>query len=246
MARFIDLLGYREITLKSDTDPAIIAIRNREAEICKAEVATEDAVKGVTPTSGLIENTVMLIRGITRKIKCRIESSTREEPIEDVPILPWLVEHAGSSLFRCQKGRDGRNTIREIARQDTVTRVCLVWREKVGEAILNGPLEQNNPRYKIGIWLGMRNNNEELFVGAAEGVVGAREIRRLGPQSRSHKETTYSAIGVQWQREVRVDPIPISLLPSAGARIQRERITKQDLDEFGATVRCPRLQHDHR
>ena len=31
VAKFIDLLGYREITLKSDTEPAIIAFRNRAA-----------------------------------------------------------------------------------------------------------------------------------------------------------------------------------------------------------------------
>ena len=30
----------------SDTEPAIIAFRNRVAEMCKAEVAPEDAVKG--------------------------------------------------------------------------------------------------------------------------------------------------------------------------------------------------------
>ena len=36
--------------------------------------------------------------------------------------------------------------------------------------------------------------------------------------------------------EVRVDPIPIPPLPFEGARIQRERITKQDMDEFGATI----------
>ena len=46
MAKFIDLLGYREITLKSDTEPAIIALRNRVAGMCKAEVATDDAVNG--------------------------------------------------------------------------------------------------------------------------------------------------------------------------------------------------------
>ena len=33
VAKFIDLLGYREITLKSDTGSAIIAFRNRVAEM---------------------------------------------------------------------------------------------------------------------------------------------------------------------------------------------------------------------
>ena len=43
----------------SDTEPSIIAFRSRVAEMCRAEVATGDAVKGNTPSDGLIENSVM-------------------------------------------------------------------------------------------------------------------------------------------------------------------------------------------
>ena len=75
--RFIDLLGYRDIPLKGDTEPAIIAFRCRVAEICKAEAATEDAVKGDKPSHGLIENTVMVLRGIIRTMKCHFESCAR-------------------------------------------------------------------------------------------------------------------------------------------------------------------------
>ena len=39
--------------------------------------------------------------------------------------------------------------------------------------------------------------------------------------------------------EARVDPIPILPLLFEGARIQRERNTNQDVDEFGATIGCP-------
>ena len=59
----------------------------------------------------------------------------------------------------------------------------------------------------------------------------------------------HSVIGVPWRMtdgrwtvdrpEVRVDPIPIPPLPFEGARVERERITKQDIDEFGATIGCP-------
>ena len=75
MVRFIDLLGYREITLKSDTETAIVAFRNRVGAVCKAEVTTEDAVKGDKESNGLTENAVMLLRGIIRTIKCHIEWS---------------------------------------------------------------------------------------------------------------------------------------------------------------------------
>ena len=60
VARFINSLEYREITLKSDTEPAVIAFRSRVAKDCNAEVASEDAVKGDELSNGLVENAVML------------------------------------------------------------------------------------------------------------------------------------------------------------------------------------------
>ena len=103
VVKIIDLLGYREITQKSATELAIDAFRNRVAEMCKAEVTTEDAVKGDKASNGLIENAVVLIRGIIRSIKCHIESSTQEPLSDESLILWWLVEHAGCILSRCQK-----------------------------------------------------------------------------------------------------------------------------------------------
>ena len=106
VVRFIDLLGYREITLKIDTEPALVAFRNRVAAMCKAEVATEDAVKGDKESNGLIENAMMLLRGIIRTVKCHIESRMQEPVNDDSPVMPWLVKHAGCILSKCQKGRD--------------------------------------------------------------------------------------------------------------------------------------------
>ena len=96
VVKFIDLLGYREITLKSDTKLAT----NRAVAMCKAEVTTEDAVKGDKESNGLIENGVMLLRGIIRKIKCHIESRTQEPLSDDSPVMPWLVDDARCILSR--------------------------------------------------------------------------------------------------------------------------------------------------
>ena len=68
--------GYKEMTLKSDTELAIIAFRNRVAENCNAGVTSKDAVKEEKPSNGLVENAVMLLRGI----KCHVESCTRRTP----------------------------------------------------------------------------------------------------------------------------------------------------------------------
>ena len=65
VAIIIKSSDHKEITLKSGTEPAIIAFRTRVA----AEVTSEDAVKGDEPSNGLVRNAVMLLRGVIRTIK---------------------------------------------------------------------------------------------------------------------------------------------------------------------------------
>ena len=51
-----------------------------------------------------------------------------------------------------------------------------------------------------------------------------------------------TAICTANRRRIRVDPIPIPPLPFARARIRRERLTKQDMDDFGTTVWIGRME----
>ena len=221
-------------TLKSDTEPAIVAFRNSIAAMCKAEVTTEDAVKGDNESNGLIENAVMLLRGIIRTIKCHVESRTQQPLSDDSPVLPWLVEHAGCILSRCQRGRD-RRTPFERLHGEKPTQEFVPFGEKVlARQITKGPMNRMNPRYQYGIWLGIRNYSAECFIGKADGVFRAREIWRLEPelQDRWDTEAINSVIGVPWRMtdgkwtmdrpEVWVDPVPIPSLPFEGARMQRE------------------------
>ena len=199
MAKFIDLLGYREITLKSDTEPAIIAFRNRVAEACKAEVTTEDAVKGDKESNGLIENAVMLIRGIIRSIKCHIESRTQEPLSDDSPVMPWLVEHARCILSRCQKGRDGKTPFERLHGKKPTQEFVPFGEKVLARQVTTQPRNRMNPRYQYGVWLRMRNNSAECFIWNADGVFRAREIRRLEPQDRWDTRAVHSVIGVPWR-----------------------------------------------
>ena len=114
VGRFIDLLGYREITLKSDTEPALVAFRNRVAAMCKAEVTTEDAVKGDKESNGLIENAIMLLRGIIRTVKCQFESRTHEPLNHDSLVIPWFVEQPDVSCPGVKKVVMGRHRLRDF------------------------------------------------------------------------------------------------------------------------------------
>ena len=161
---------------------------------------------------------------------CHIESRTQESLGDESPVIAWLVDHAWCILSRCQKGRDG-NTPFERMHGKKPPQEFVPFGEKVlARRVTTEPRNRMNPRYQYGVWLGMRNNSAECFIGNADGVFRAREIRRLEPQDRWDKEAI-NVIGVPWRMtdgkwtvdrpEVRVDPIPIPPLPFEGARIQR-------------------------
>ena len=114
------------------------------------------------------------------------------------PILPWLVAHARSILSRCQKGRDGRTSFERLHGKK-LTQEFVPFGEKVlARPISSEPLNSKNPRYKFGVWLGVRNNSAECFVETAEGVSRAREVRRIEQQDKWDKEAINNVIGVPW------------------------------------------------
>ena len=161
----------------------------------------------------------MLLRGNIRTIKCHIESSTQEPLSDDSPVVPWLVEYAGCILSRCQKGRDGKTPFERMHGKRPTQEFVPFGEVVLARQITTEPRNKMNTRYQYGVWLGMRSNSAECFIGNADGVFGAREIRRLEPQDRSGTEAINSVIGVPWRMtdgkvtedrpEVRVDPIPI-------------------------------------
>ena len=163
--------------------------------------------------------------------------------------MPWLVEHAGSILSRCQKGRDGRTPFERL-HDKKQTQETVAFGEKVlARPISSEPLNRMNPRYKFGVWLGVRSSSAECFVETAEGVFRAREVRRIEHQDRWDKEAINNVIGVLWRiadgkwtvdRPVtQIDPLPPPPVPFEGARVHRERITRTDIEAFGTTAGCP-------
>ena len=168
--------------MKSDTEPAIIAVRNRVAE-----VTLKDAVKEDKLSNGMVENAVLLLRGVIRTIKCHVESCTQEELWEDSPILPWLVEHAGSMLSMCQKDRDCRTPLERLHGKKPAQEFVSFGEKVLARPISSEPLNRMNPRYKFAVWLGVRNNSAECARGQQD-----RTSRQVG--QRGHQQCERSPV----------------------------------------------------
>ena len=117
--------------------------------------------KETKTSDGLVENAVMLLRGVIRTTKCHAESCTQEELREDSPIFPWLVEHAESILSRCSKGWNGRTPFERLHGKKLMKECVPSGDKVVARPISSEPLNRMNPRCKFGVWLGVRNNSAE-------------------------------------------------------------------------------------
>ena len=75
--------------------------------------------------------------------------------------MPWLVEHTGCVLSRCQKGRDGKTAFERLHGKKPTQEFVPFGEKVLARKITSDPMNRMNPRHQYGIWLGMRNNSAE-------------------------------------------------------------------------------------
>ena len=108
----IKLLGYYRLHLKSDQEPAIVALREAvKAALAdeKIEVMPEESPLGESQANGEVENSVRMIKAQVRKLRLSLESRYKVKLREDHPIIPWLVAEAAEAINRFQIGLDGKS-----------------------------------------------------------------------------------------------------------------------------------------
>ena len=198
VARFIDSLVYKEITLKSDTEPAVIAFRNRVAENCNAEVTLEDAVKGDKAFKRIgREHSDVVARCHQKHHMWRVARKKNTEKNTQSCRGWWnMREH----FVQVLEGSRRSDVIRKIAWQEFYTRVCAIRREGAGETNTLRTVEQNESQIQVRSVAGSeRNSSAVCFVETVEGVFTAREVRRTEHQDRWDKEAINNVIGVSWR-----------------------------------------------
>ena len=72
-----------------------------------------------------------------------------QEPLnDDSLVMPWLVEHAGCILSRCQKGRDGKTPFERLHGKRPTPEFVPFGEKVLTGTITTDPMNRMNPRYK--------------------------------------------------------------------------------------------------
>ena len=170
VVKLLRCLGLQDAVLKTDTERSLVALRN-EVQARLPGVGFEDAVKGESETNGPIENAVGMLKGMCRTPKSALEANYGTDISSRHPILPWLIDYAGTLLSRFSRGQDGRIPYERSTGEG--------WQLKLpafGECVLFQRLKgERNPAkiaplFEDGVYLGLQEGAALKWIGTDRGV----------------------------------------------------------------------------
>ena len=250
---FVRTFGYKKIIIRSDNEPAIVALRKAVATLCEEQVLEEDAIKGESQTNGLAEVGIRIIEGIVRTLKIDVEEKLKYQIDNRSVILAWLVEHAAMTYNRCSMMKDGRTPWQRLyQKQASLPLVPFAEQVLYKQLRATGDLKNSlAARFKYGLYVGSRPKSGEHFVATEEGVIRCRDVRRLSEERRYDVDKVKNIKGTPWA------PLDGTTLLEVPTHIQTERprieedqeyvpeinvkrmmIRKEDVEKYGATKNC--------
>ena len=171
-----------ELIMKSDGEPALLAVRNAVIKYHGGVIVPEAPAKGEKAENGFIEEAGKTVREYVCTFLSRIEDGVDDTIPLDGAIIPWIVRWAAICHSRYAVGKDGR-TAYERLRGRTCKAIVVPMGEKVWDKQLGDGGDRRNKaetEWFPGIWLGPANSSSETLIDTRNGVVKASTIKRFG------------------------------------------------------------------
>ena len=254
----IDQLGYKKLILKSDGEPAILALKEKVKAEREEDIILENSPAHDSQSNGEIEQAIQSWQGQCRTVKSAFETRCKRKLPNNHPLFPWLVIHASDLITRFSKGVDGKTAYERIKGRK-FNRPMVEWGEcvqycRLGSAGTDKAAEDEY-RWVKGIFLGHNDVSGEVTIGTELGVVKARDIKRYATNELSwDAEFIFSMKGTPWQPvpgSNRVELVPTIVADDSNEPILQEQegqareviprsfqIFKADVERLGLTPGC--------
>jgi len=249
-------LGYKRVVMKSDQEPAMIALIRRVQEKAHCEIVPEHSPVGESRSNGEVERAIQTIEGLARTLKDALQTNAQATIAADCQIVPWLVEYSAvlHNLYHKGEPHDGRTPYSRIRGRDW--KIALPCFGEVVDYMVRGT-SKLEARWREGVFLGVRDHTTEKIIGTVDGVVCAQSLRRRPDGQQFSVEAIDKMRGTPWNwippveldpgdrvvpcplevkhPEIRVEPIR----QPQPALAKRYYITRSDLQQYGYTAGCP-------
>ena len=160
IAKDIEELGRRDITLKTDGEPAMIAVQSKIQELRPGKTIPRNPPAYNPQSNGPCEKAVQDVTGHLRCLKIGLEARLKAAIPVDAEILKWAIEHAAFLINRFSVGHDGmapherltgRKWRRALVEFGELVRGKLVLK-KVGRGKQKQQRKKLAPRWIEGVW----------------------------------------------------------------------------------------------
>jgi hypothetical protein len=249
----LDNLGYKDIVLKSDQEPALINLLETIKAAWNGNSVLENSPVRESEANGAVERAIQTWEGQVRTMKDALEHKLQVVIPPDHAIMTWIIEYAASLLRRCLISNDGRTPYEKIKGRPSRRQVA-VFGEKVWYKPSHGRSKTLDYVLDEGIFLGVQDRSDEALIGISSGVVKCRDIRRQSDDRRWDKDLVL-AISVtpsqptEGSADMRVKTYispglddPTIPLPAATLRVgqgaRRVKLLRQDFERAGLTIGC--------
>ena len=108
LVKDIERLGHKKLCLKSDGEPALVAIQEEVKKARVDETLLENSPAGDSRANGIAERAVQSVAEQVRVLKASLEGKLQARVPGSHPIMCWLVENSADLLNEYQLGDDGR------------------------------------------------------------------------------------------------------------------------------------------
>jgi len=157
----IKWLGYSNLLLKSDNEPAIVALLKdtlRAIRVDVAEAKEEHSLPYDSQANGGVENGIRNLRGMFRSLRGCLQDRLGKQIPLDHPITAWMIMHAASIMTIRHRGTDGRTAWTRVRgrpfglRRAGFAELCLFKLPMHGpRALARG---NSSDRWERGVFLG--------------------------------------------------------------------------------------------
>ena len=161
--------GFTEVLIRSDTEPSILALKESTATVLKlagVTIKAEESALYDSQSNGLAESAVKDAKDAVRtNLACLVRRFGQEFP-GGHPVLSWLVKYSVAMVNRYRRGPDGK-TAYELRKGRKFARALPHFAEKILFMIsgVTKSVARFEPRWEDGIFLGVSDQSDELYVG---------------------------------------------------------------------------------
>ena len=104
----LGILGHQEMIIKSDGEPAIVALKKAVKRERPENIMFEESPVGESRSNGETERAVQEAQGKIRSVKLGLEARYKRRIRRNDNIVPWMIRHAVQMRNRIRIGEDGR------------------------------------------------------------------------------------------------------------------------------------------